>query len=214
MSTPVTTRPSTVSRLNRVSGICLVLGGITFIAGGATHPGDSGEGDKVQQLHEMLVQPSWYPSHALLLLSMGLFAAGIFAISRRDVGRSMAAATKVVAGIGALATVGMAAHLFAALEADSLAAGQPTIISTMQTWNETTIDTLWGLSIAFLAVAGGLTRTVGNRITLALGLAGGLAYALASATIAFTDRFDPLFPVGSLIGIWAAAAGVMAVTRK
>ncbi|MEU7886511.1 hypothetical protein AB0B54_13500 [Microbispora bryophytorum] len=214
MSTPVTTRPSTVSRLNRVSGSCLVLGGITFIAGGATHPGDSGEGDKVQQLHEMLVQPSWYPSHALLLLSMGLFAAGIFAISRRDVGRSMAAATKVVAGIGALATVGMAAHLFAALEADSLAAGQPTIISTMQTWNETIIDTLWGLSIAFLAVAGGLTRTVGNRITLALGLAGGLAYALASATIAFTDRFDPLFPVGSLIGIWAAAAGVMAVTRK
>ncbi|MEV1205738.1 hypothetical protein [Microbispora rosea] len=214
MSTPVTTRPSTSSRLNRVSGICLVLGGITFIAGGATHPGDSGEGDKVQQLHEMLVQPSWYPSHALLLLSMGLFTAGIFAISRRDLGRSMAAATKVIAGIGVLATVGMAAHLFAALEADSLAAGQPTTISTLQTWNETIVDTLWALSIVVLAVAGGLTRTVGNRVTLALGLVGGLAYALASATIAFTDRFDPLFPVGSLIGIWAAAVGVVAMTRK
>ncbi|MEV4297051.1 hypothetical protein [Microbispora rosea] len=214
MSTPVTARPSTISRLNRVSGICLVLGGITFIAGGATHPGDSGEGDKVQQLHDMLVQPSWYPSHALLLLSMGLFTAGIFAISRRDLGKSMAAATKVAAAIGALATVGMAAHLFAALEADSLAAGQPTTISTMQTWNETIVDTLWALSIVVLAVAGGLTRTVGNRVTLPLGLVGGLAYALASATIAFTDRFDPLFPVGSLIGIWAAAAGVVAMTRK
>ncbi|WP_432871954.1 hypothetical protein [Microbispora rosea] len=214
MSTPVTTRPSTSSRLNRVSGICLVLGGITFVAGGATHPGDSGEGDKVQQLHEMLVQPSWYPSHALLLLSMGLFTAGIFAISRRDLGRSMAAATKVIAGIGVLATVGMAAHLFAALEADSLAAGQPTTVSTMQTWNETIVDTLWALSIVVLAVAGGLTRTVGNRVTLALGLVGGLAYALASATIAFTDRFDPLFPVGSLIGVWAAAVGVVAMTRK
>ncbi|MFF4128774.1 hypothetical protein ACFYYP_35135 [Microbispora rosea] len=214
MSTPVTTRPSTSSRLNRVSGICLALGGITFIAGGATHPGDSGEGDKVQQLHEMLVQPSWYPSHALLLLSMGLFTTGIFAISRRDLGRSMAAATKVIAGIGVLATVGMAAHLFAALEADSLAAGQPTTVSTMQTWNETIVDTLWALSIVVLAVAGGLTRTVGNRVTLALGLVGGLAYALASATIAFTDRFDPLFPVGSLIGVWAAAVGVVAMTRK
>ncbi|MBP2708558.1 hypothetical protein JOL79_32790 [Microbispora sp. RL4-1S] len=209
------TRPSTISRLNRVSGICLVLGGITFIAGGATHPGDSGEGNKVQQLHEMLVQPSWYPSHSLLLLSMGLFAAGIFAISRRgDLGESMATATKVVAGIGALATVGMAAHLFAALEADSLAAGQPTTISTIQTWNETITDTLWALSIVFLAVAGGLTRTVGNRITLIIGLAGGLAFALASATIAFTDRFDPLFPLGSLIGVWAAAVGVMATTRR
>lgn len=214
MSTPVTTRPSTSSRLNRVSGICLVLGGITFIAGGATHPGDSGEGDKVQQLHEMLVQPSWYPSHALLLLSMGLFTAGIFTISRRDLGRIMDAATKVIAGIGVLATVGMAAHLFAALEADSLAAGQPTTVSTLQTWNETIVDTLWALSIVVLAVAGGLTRTVGNRVTLPLGLVGGLAYALASATIAFTDRFDPLFPVGSLIGIWAAAVGVVTMTRK
>lgn len=83
-SAPVTTRPSTISRLNRVSDICLMLGGITSIAGGATHPGDSGEGNKVQQLHEMLVQPSWYRSHALLLLSMGLVAAGIFAISRRN----------------------------------------------------------------------------------------------------------------------------------
>ncbi|GII59107.1 hypothetical protein Pth03_74960 [Planotetraspora thailandica] len=162
----------------------------------------------------MLVQPSWYPSHTLLLLSMGLFAAGIFAISRRDLSKSMATATKVVTGIGVLATVGMAAHLFAALEADSLAAGQQTAISTMQTWNETIIDTLWALSILFLAVAGGLTRTVGNRITLALGLVGGLAYALASATIAFTDQFDPLFPAGSLIGVWAATVGVMAATRK
>jgi len=214
-SAPVMTHPSKISRPNRVGGSCLVLGGITFIAGGATHPGDSGEGNKVQQLHEMLVQPSWYPSHALLLLSMGLFAAGIFAISRRsDLNERMATATKVVAGIGALATAGMAAHLFAALEADSLAAGQPTAVSTMQTWNETIIDTLWALSIVFLAVAGGLTRTVGNRITIALGLVGGLAFALASATIAFTDRFDALFPVGSLIGVWAAAVGVMAVTRK
>ncbi|MEW9533375.1 hypothetical protein [Microbispora sp. NPDC049125] len=213
-SAPVVNRTSAISRLNRVSGICLALGGIAFIAGGATHPGDSGEGNKVQQLHEMLVQPSWYPSHTLLLLSMGLFTVGIFAISRRgDLGGSMATAAKVVAIVNALATVGMAAHLFAALEADSLAAGQPTAISTMQTWNETITDTLWALSIVFLAVAGGLTRTVGNRITLALGLAGGVAFALASATIAFTDRFDPLFPAGSLIGVWAAAAGVMAYRR-
>ena len=214
MSTPVTTRPSTVSRLDRAGGACLVLGGVAFVAGGATHPGDSGQGDKVQQLHEMLVQPSWYPSHALLLLSMGLFTAGIFVISRRDLGRSMATAARVVTGIGVLATVGMAAHLFAALEADSLATGRPTAAFTLQTWNETIIDTLWALSIVFLAVAGGLTRTVGNRVTLALGLVGGLAYALASATIAFTDRFDPLFPVGSLIGIWAVAVGVVAMTRK
>jgi hypothetical protein len=213
-STPTVTRPST-PRLHRISGICLTVGGVAFFAGGATHPGDSGQGNKVEQLHEMLVQPSWYPSHALLLLAMGLFAAGIFVLSRRDdLGRNMATATKVVAGIGAFATVGMAAHLFAALEADALAAGQPTTVSTMQTWNETIVDTVWALSIAFLAVAGGLTRTIGNRVTLGLGVVGGLAFALASATIAFSDRFDVLFPVGSLIGVWAVAVGLMALIGR
>jgi hypothetical protein len=52
----------------------------------------------------------------------------------------------------------------------------------------------------------------GNRI--ALGLVGRLAFALASATIAFTDQSDSLFPVGSLIGIWAVAVGVVAMARK
>src|SRR5689334_23042063 len=187
-STPVITRPSTRPRVSRVSGICLILGGIAFIAGGATHPGGSGVGNKTQQLHEMLVQPSWYPAHALLLAAMILFATGIFAMSRTSgLPRSMATATTVVAGVGALATAGMTAHLLAALEADSLAAGHPTTISQVQTWNETIVDTLWAVSIVFLAVAGGLSRTVGNRITLALGVVGGLAFALASATIAFTD---------------------------
>ncbi|MGH3735207.1 MAG: hypothetical protein ACRDT6_06240 [Micromonosporaceae bacterium] len=214
-STLARTSPSRISRLNRVSGVCLALGGIAFFAGGASHPGDSGEGNKVEQLHQMLVQPAWYPSHALLLLSMGLFAAGILTISRRgDLSDGMATVTKTVGGIAVLATLGMTVHLFAALGAESLAAGQPTLISTVQTWNETIINTLWALSIAFLAVTGGLTRTLGNRITIALGLVGGLAFALAAATIAFTDRFDALFALGSLIGIWGVAVGVMAVTRK
>lgn len=117
-------------------------------------------------------------------------------------------------GVGVLATVGMAVHLFAALGAESLEAGRPTMISIVQTWNETIITTLWALSIAFLAVAGGLTKTVGNRVTIALGLVGGLAFALAAATIAFTDRFDPLFAAGSLIGIWGVVVGAMAMARK
>ena len=66
--------------------------------------------------------------------------------------------------------------------------------SHWHTWNETIVDPLWCLGMAALAVAGGLTCTLGNLVTLLLGLCGGLAFALASATIAFTDRFDWLFP--------------------
>jgi hypothetical protein len=38
-------------------------------------------------------------------------------------------------------------------------------------------------------------------------VARGLDFALAAATIGFTDRFDTLFPVGSLLGIWAVCVG-------
>lgn len=76
------------------------------------------------------------------------------------------------------------------------------------------MDPLWGLGMAALAVAGGLSRTLGNPVTVLLGLAGGLAFALATATIAFTDRFDALFPLASLLGIWGVIVGLMLLQRK
>lgn len=76
------------------------------------------------------------------------------------------------------------------------------------------MDASWGLGIAALAVAGGVTRALGNPVTLTLGLVGGLAFALASGTIAYTDRFDGLFPVGSLVGIWGVVVGVMVLRRR
>ena len=60
--------------LSRLAGPLLVLGGGAFFVGGVTHPRDGGNGNKVQQLHDMLVDSSWYPSHAALLAAMALFA--------------------------------------------------------------------------------------------------------------------------------------------
>jgi hypothetical protein len=68
--------------------------------------------------------------------------------------------------------------------------------------------------LAALAVAGGLTRALGNRIVLALGLLGGLAFALATATIAYVDTFDLLFPVAGLAGVWLVWTGVVGLTRR
>jgi hypothetical protein len=214
MTTLIEPRPNVVrpSRLARLAGPSLAVGGIAFFVGGVTHPSDSGNGNKVQQLHEMLVDSGWYPSHALLLAAMALFATGILALRRRrDLAPGTERVLKAVFVIACIATVSMALHLFAALDAKSLADGKQSLVSRAQTINETVVDASWGLALATLAVVGGLTGSVGNRLTMPLGLVGGLAFALASATIPYTDTFDPLFKIGSLLSVWAILVGVTAI---
>lgn len=59
-----------------------------------------------------------------------------------------------------------------------------------------------------------LTRTVGNWVTAALGVVGGMAYGLAGGTFLFTDRLDFLFPFSSAIGLWAIATGIWLLLRS
>ncbi len=217
MTTMTDTHPTTsrTNALARLAGPSFVLGGLAFFAGGVTHPSDSGKGNKVQQLHDMLIHPGWYPSHALLLAAMALFATGIFGLrQRRDLTAGMERILKFVFLITCIATVSMAVHLLAALDAESLADGNPSLVSRVQTVNETVVDATWSLAMVALAVAGGLTRSVGNRITIPFGLVGGLAFAVASATIPYTDTFDPLFKAGSLLSVWAILVGVIAIRQR
>lgn len=217
MSTSTALRaPSTpVRRADRLAGAFFVLGGVAFFAGGALHPRDSGAGTKVAQLHDMLVDDKWYPSHALLLLAMVSFAVAILRVRRGvDLTGVMAAVTRVVSVVAVVAVAGSTLHLLAALGADGIADGDQTLVYRLQALNETFVAAPWALGIAALAVAGGLTCTLGNRVTLALGLVGGLAFALAAATIPYTDRFDGLFPIGSLIGVWGVLVGLMVLLRR
>lgn len=191
----------------RIPFIALALGGVAFIAGGITHPGDSGEGTKVEQLHEMLVQSSWYPAHLLLLLGWVGFALGTFGLRGRG-SPNVQRVIRVVHVVAWVAVAGMAIHTLDALGADSIANGEPGFASRLATFNEIAFSAPWALGFATLAVVGGLTRTVGNTITAGIGLVGGVAFATAAATVPFTDRFDGLYPVGGLLGLWAVVIGV------
>jgi hypothetical protein len=198
----------------RIAGPCFLLGGIAFFAGGLTHPSGSGHGNKVQQLHEMLGRSGWYPAHALLLAAVALVSAGIFASrQRQDLTSGMERLLRIAFVIGCITVVSMTVHLLAPLGAASVAGGKPALLSRVQALNEL-VDASWALSLAALAVAGGVTGTVGNRLTIPFGLVGGLAFALASATVPFTDTFDALFKVGSLLSVWAIAVGVIAVRNQ
>lgn len=140
-----------------------MLGGVTGVTGGALHPGDSGTGSKVAQLHEMLIDDKWYFSHALLLVAMVSFAV---AIRRRgDLTGAMAAVTRIVSVIAVVITVGMTLHLLSARGVEPIADGDKTFTSRLQTLNETVVDASWGVGIASLAVAGAVAGAASFPLT-------------------------------------------------
>lgn len=221
MPTSIDARPSLSPaplRSARLGGTCLAVGGVAFFAGGVTHPQPTIERTegKVQTLHDMFLQPMWYPSHALLLASFALFATAVLLLRKQgDLSPRIAPLVNLVSVLFVVATLSMAVHLLNALGAESIADGQPALAYDVAKWNETIFSTLWGVGIVTLAAAGGLTRNLGNRITMPFGVVGGVAWCLAAATVAFIDLFDPLFPVaGSLIPVWAVAVGVMWAVRR
>ena len=199
----------------RTAGILLVVAGITFFLYGPLHPGDSGEGSKVDALVEMLENPTWVPAHVVGLASYACFAVAVLAIRRGlALAPMMRRLTGVVFAFGVAGTFAMLLHALAFTGADAIrAGGEETFWYQLQTWNESIVNAAWALSIAVLVVAGGLTRAVGNRLIMPLGLVGALAYAVALATVPFIDTFEALFPVSGLLAVWGVIAGIMMVRR-
>ncbi|HWJ82133.1 MAG TPA: hypothetical protein VNS55_07845 [Nocardioides sp.] len=196
--------------VGRAAALLLLAGGVGFFAGGGLHPKDDGHGDKLAQLHSMLVDPAWYPAHVVLLVGMTGFAAGIVALRwRGGQPRHLERLLAVAAPVAVVAALGAVVHLFAATQATAIEDGSSTWLVHLFTGVETVVNPVWGVTIAALAAVGA-TAGIGNRVVAPLGVVGGLAYALAVATIAFTDTFDVLFPVGSLLGLWAVAVAVVA----
>jgi hypothetical protein len=197
------------TNLQRLASALLALGGVAFIVGGITHPSDSGAGSKTEQLHEMLVDPAWYPSHAVLLLGMVGFAAGAMNLrSRPGLPTLLVRLLRATTVMAWVAVLGMAVHFAEGFNADAIADGEMNWFARVQVVNETVIDSAWALCLGAVAVVGGATGRIGNAIVGALGLVGATAFALASATIAWTDRFDVLFPIGGLLGVWAVLVGL------
>jgi hypothetical protein len=200
---------------NRAGFVLLIAGGAAFFVSGPLHPTGSDAGDKTEQLHSMLVDSAWYPAHLVALVGFTCVAAGLLALGRDPVIRGrLGRLLPISAAVAVAAALGAVIHLFAATQAGEIEHGGTTPLVAAFMGVETIVNPAWGLMIATLAVAGGLTHALGNRIVLPFGLLGGLAFALATATIAFVDTFDPLFPVAGLAGLWLFTTGIIGLIRK
>ncbi len=209
------TTATTMARRDRLGFLFLIAGGAAFFAGGPLHPQGSDEGDKTEQLHSMLIDSAWYPAHLVALLGFACVAAGLLALGRDPTVRDrLGRLLPISATVAVVATLGAVIHLFAATQAAEIEHGDTTPLVAAFMGVETIVNPAWGLMIAALAFTGGLTRALGNRMLLPLGVLGGLAFAVATATIAFVDTFDPLFPVAGLAGVWLVATGIVGLVRR
>jgi hypothetical protein len=205
--------PARSRRLALDGGTIAALAGaaVAFNVGGALHPNDSGTGDKVAQLHDMLLNSTWYPSHLGLLASFGLFTVAFLRLpGRLELAPVTRRIVRVMAVVSALTTAAMVPHLLAPLGADSIADGRPNALSVLMTLIETLAAAPWALGVALLALVAGVAGDLGNRATAVAGVVGGVSFAAAAATIPFTDALDGLFPVGGM-GVTLWALGVVAV---
>ncbi len=205
--------PARSRRLALDGGTIAALAGaaIAFNVGGALHPNDGGTGNKVAQLHDMLLQSTWYASHLGLLASFGLFTVTFLRLpGRLELAPVTRRIVRVMAVVSALTTAAMVPHLLAPLGADSIADGRSNALSVLMTIIETLAAAPWALGVALLALVAGVAGDLGNRATAVAGVVGGVSFAAAAATIPFTDALDGLFPVGGM-GVTLWGLGVVAV---
>ncbi len=196
----------------------LIAGGVTFFAGGGLHPGEEPpDATLKERMRVMYEDGNWYPGHALQLIGVVLVAFALVALARSGALKRDRRAQRagVVAAVGAVGwAVGSLLHLMAATEADRIAADQTTPLTDTLIPFETVSVPVFGLGIALLAIVGFRTSLVGNRTAAVCAVVGGVAYAVAGATFAFTDAFDPLFPLASFIGVWAIVTGASMLRRR
>lgn len=197
--------------LDAGTAVTLASAAVAFNVGGALHPNDGGASNKVTQLHDMLLQGAWWPSHLGLLASFGLFALGFLRLQRRaELAPTTRRIVRVMALVSLLTTAAMIPHLLAPLGADTIADGESSALSMFMAVDETLVNAPWAFGIALLAAVGGITSSLGNRVTAVLGMVGGASFAIAAISIPFTDALDTLFAVGGM-GITLWTLGVVGV---
>ncbi|GAA1477128.1 hypothetical protein GCM10009623_15740 [Nocardioides aestuarii] len=199
-----TSRPRDV-----VVGAALVAGALLFLPSGLLHP-EPGPGTGLEQVHDMVTDPLWIPSAALMVGAFALFAVAFVRL------RNGAERLRRVLGWGALTSAAVAlgafVYLFGQVGAEPLARDEATWFSWVMFATHLVVNPAWGLAVAAIAVAGASTqRRHGPSwlLSLVAGVVGGLAWAVSMVTAPYLDLDDVLFPIaGTLLTLWFLGHGI------
>ena len=183
----------------------LLAAGVLMIAGAMTHPRDP-------SMQQMLMNPIWVPSHALMLAGYVSLLASLLLLNRSGggpVGRWMLIA---IAGT-ALQTLEAFFHLIAVVDAGRMSAGHATPVFTTHMVLGALGYPVFAFVAMALVVAGARTRTLGTWWIAPLGVLGALLPGLAGVLVIWMGMggVGVLFAGIAIFGLWAIMAAMLPV---
>ena len=206
-----TATPAPPQRRDLVSGSALIAGAAFFLPSGLLHP-EPGPGTGLQQIHEMVTDPRWIPSAALGLAAFTCFALAFARLSGSS--EPLGRALRWGAVSSAAVAVGQLVYMFGGVGADPLARDEANWFSWVMFATHLFVNPAWGLAVAAIALVGGLSRRLLGRVSLVVGVVGGLSWTVSMLTAPYLDIDDILFPIaGTLLTGWTLALGVVLLRR-
>jgi hypothetical protein len=205
LDTTTTSTWAPAPRRDLISGIALIVGAGFFLPSGLLHP-EPGPGTALEQIHDMVTDPRWIPSAALTLAAFACFALAFARLS--TAADLLARVLRWGALTSAAVAVGQVVYLFGGVGAEPLARDEGNWFSAVMYVTHLIVNPLWGLAVAAIALAGGLSRRLGGPVSLVAGAVGGLSWTVSMLTAPYLDIDDILFPVaGTLLTGWILALG-------
>ena len=180
----------------------LLLAGPLMIAGSATHPRDPSMG-------QMLMNPIWVPSHALMLGGYVALLASLFLLHRSGRGPGGRWMPVILAGV-ALQTLEAFFHLIAVVDAAGFNAGHATPVFTTHMVLGAIGYPVFAVVAVALIVLGARTRTLGNRWIAPIGILGAILPGLAGVLVIWMGMtVGVLFAGIAFFGLWAIFAALL-----
>ena len=181
-----------------------ILGGLISLGGGSQHPNGT--------MVEMLADPAWLPSHAVVFVGLVARTAGLVMLRRTAAcSRTLDRLLLLAIIASALEVVEMALHTMAYVDLEALRAGESTPIHTTHTWLAIAVYPLFGLILIAVIRLAQREGVLGSAWIGWIGMLGGTLHGAAVLIVGAAGilQAQVLFAVSAIcLSLWFVLAGV------